>query len=148
MDREWRRALREQWSLSLLMLDIDHFKAYNDNYGHQEGDDCLKKVAAVIAESVKRPADMAARYGGEEFMVVLPDTDIRGAVELGEKLRIAVEVSGVPHAHSSAANVVTVSVGASSMVPERGAEPSRLVKLVDTALYAAKRDGRNRVKTA
>jgi diguanylate cyclase (GGDEF)-like protein len=148
LDREWRRALREQASISLIMLDIDHFKAYNDNYGHQEGDDCLKKVAAVIAEVVKRPADTAARYGGEEFMVVLPDTDIRGAIELGERLRIAVEVLGVPHAHSSAASVVTISVGAATLVPEHGMESSRLVKLVDTALYAAKRDGRNRVKTA
>ena len=148
MGKEWRRAMREQRSMSLIMLDIDHFKAYNDNYGHQEGDDCLKKVAAVIAESVKRPADLAARYGGEEFMVVLPGIDMRGAIELGEKLRIAVEVLGVPHAHSSAASVVTISVGASSLVPERGVESSLLVKLVDTALYAAKRDGRNRVKTA
>ncbi len=148
MDKEWRRAIREQKSISLIMLDIDHFKAYNDNYGHQEGDDCLKKVAAVIAELVKRPADLAARYGGEEFMVVLPGSDIRGAIELGEKLRIAVEVLDVPHAHSSAASVVTISVGASSLVPERGEEPSRLIKLVDTALYAAKRGGRNRVKAA
>jgi len=130
------------------MVDIDHFKAYNDNYGHQAGDDCLKKVAAVVAGSVKRPADLAARYGGEEFMVVLPDIDIRGAVELGERLRIAVEVLGVPHVHSSAASVVTISVGAASLVPEHGMEPSHIIKLVDTALYAAKRSGRNRVKAA
>jgi len=97
---------------------------------------------------VKRPADLAARYGGEEFMVVLPGIDTRGAIELGEKLRTAVEVLGVPHAYSSAASVVTISVGASSLVPERGVESSLLVKLGDTALYAAKRDGRNRVKTA
>jgi diguanylate cyclase (GGDEF)-like protein len=146
--REWRRAMREQRSLSLLMLDIDHFKAYNDNYGHQEGDDCLKKVAAVIAESAKRPYDLAARYGGEEFMAVLPDTDLQRAVEIAEKLRIAVELLGVPHAYSSAANVVTISVGAASLVPERGLDPSHVIKLVDTALYAAKRDGRNRVRAA
>lgn len=148
MDQEWRRALREQRPFSLIMLDIDHFKSYNDNYGHQAGDDCLKKVAAVVAGTVKRPADLAARYGGEEFMVVLPDIDIRGAVELGEKLRIAVEVLGVPHAHSSAASVVTISVGAASLVPEHGMDPSHIIKLVDTALYAAKRSGRNRVKAA
>jgi diguanylate cyclase (GGDEF)-like protein len=148
MDKEWRRATREQKALSLIMIDIDHFKAYNDNYGHQDGDDCLRKVAAVIAGSVKRPADLVARYGGEEFMAVLPDTDIQGAVEIAEKLRIAVEVLDVPHAYSSAANVVTISAGVASLVPEQGTDPFHVIKLVDTALYAAKRDGRNRVKAA
>jgi two-component system, chemotaxis family, response regulator WspR len=130
------------------MLDIDHFKLYNDNYGHQGGDDCLKKVAAVIAGSVKRPADLAARYGGEEFMVVLPDTDIRGATEIAEKLRITVELLGVPHAFSATASVVTISVGEASIVPEQHIASSHLIKLVDTMLYAAKHDGRNRVKVA
>jgi diguanylate cyclase (GGDEF)-like protein len=148
MDREWRRAMREHRPISLIMLDIDHFKRYNDNYGHQGGDDCLKKVAEVIAGSVKRPADLAARYGGEEFMVVLPDTDIRGATEIAEKLRIEVEVLGVPHAYSATASVVTISVGVASLVPEQNMAFSRLIKMVDTMLYAAKHDGRNRVKVA
>jgi diguanylate cyclase (GGDEF)-like protein len=148
MEREWRRALRARTPISLIMLDIDHFKPYNDNYGHQEGDECLKKVAAVIAETVKRSADLVARYGGEEFMAVLPDTDLHGALEIAEKLRISVELLRVPHAHSSAANIVTVSIGVASLVPVQGMDRSSLVKLVDTALYAAKRDGRNRVRTA
>jgi len=148
LDREWRRAAREQWPISLIMLDIDYFKLYNDNYGHQGGDECLKKVAAVLAAAVKRPADLAARYGGEEFMVVLPDTDIRGATEMAEKLRIEVEILGVPHAFSAAASVVTISIGVASLVPGQNREASHLVKLVDTMLYAAKHDGRNRVKVA
>jgi diguanylate cyclase (GGDEF)-like protein len=148
MDREWRRALRERTPVSLIMLDIDHFKPYNDNYGHQEGDECLKKVAAVIAETIKRPADLAARYGGEEFMAVLPDTDMHGALEIAEQLRISVELLRVPHAHSSAANIVTVSIGVASLSPVHGMDHSSLIKLADTALYAAKRDGRNRVRTA
>lgn len=148
MDREWRRAMRDQQPISLIMLDIDHFKLYNDNYGHQGGDECLKKVAAVIAGSVNRPADLAARYGGEEFMVVLPDTDIRGATEMAERLRIEVEVLGVPHAFSATASVVTVSIGVASLVPGQNMDPSQLIKLVDTRLYAAKHDGRNRVKAA
>ncbi len=128
------------------MVDIDHFKAFNDTYGHQAGDECLKKVALEIARSAKRPADLAARYGGEEFIILLPDTDIQGATEIAEKLRIAIEVLGTPHAHSSAASVVTVSVGATALVPEQGTEPTRLVRLVDKGLYAAKHDGRNRVR--
>ena len=148
MDREWRRAVREQHVLSLIMIDIDHFKRYNDNYGHQGGDECLKKVAAVIAGSVKRAADLAARYGGEEFMVVLPDTDSRGATEIAERLRIEVEVLGVPHAFSATASVVTISIGVASLVPEQHLDPSHLIKLVDTRLYAAKHEGRNRVKVA
>jgi diguanylate cyclase (GGDEF)-like protein len=148
MDREWRRAMREHRPISLIMLDIDHFKLFNDNYGHQGGDDCLKKVAAVIAGSAKRPADLAARYGGEEFMVVLPDTDVRGATEIAEKLRIEVEILGVPHAFSATASVVTVSIGVASLVPGQNMDSSELIKLVDTRLYAAKHDGRNRVKVA
>jgi diguanylate cyclase (GGDEF)-like protein len=146
IEREWGRAARNQKPISLVMLDIDHFKAYNDNYGHQEGDDCLKKVASVLAKSATRSADIAARYGGEEFIVVLPDTDSRGAVEVAEKLRIAVEMLSVPHSHSPTASVVTASIGVASLVPDRSMDYSRLVKSADAALYAAKRDGRNRVK--
>jgi diguanylate cyclase (GGDEF)-like protein len=148
MDREWRRAMRERHPISLIMLDIDHFKLFNDNYGHQGGDDCLKKIAMVIAGSVKRPADLAARYGGEEFMVVLPDTDIRGATDIAEKLRIEVEVLGVPHAFSATASVVTISIGVASLVPEPKTEFFHLIKRVDTMLYAAKYEGRNRIKVA
>ncbi len=148
MDREWRRAIRDQRHLSLIMADIDHFKAYNDNYGHQGGDDCLKKVARVIADEVKRPADLAARYGGEEFMVVLPATDLNGALEMAEKLRAKVEALSVPHAYSSTASVVTISIGVASLIPLRGMPSSQLVKLVDMALYSAKHAGRNMVRAA
>ncbi len=147
MDREWRRAIREQKPLSLIMADIDHFKAFNDNYGHLGGDDCLKKVASVIAAEVKRPADLAARYGGEEFMVGLPNTDLDGAVEIAEKLRRNVEALAVPHAYSPTAPVVTISIGVAALIPTREMAPAQLIKLVDTALYSAKHAGRNVVKT-
>ncbi len=148
MDREWRRAVRDQKSFSLIMADIDHFKAFNDNYGHQGGDECLKRVARVIAEEVKRPADLAARYGGEEFMLVLPDTELNGALEMAERLRKNVEVLAVPHAYSATAPVVTISVGVATLVPSREMPSSHLVKLVDTALYSAKHAGRNLVRVA
>jgi len=148
MEREWRRAIRDQKPLSLIMADIDHFKAYNDTYGHQGGDDCLKKVAWVIAEAVKRPADLAARYGGEEFMAVLPDTDLNGALEIADTLRRGVEALGIPHEHSSTAGVVTISIGVASLIPEQGMSSSHLVKLVDMALYSAKHAGRNMVRAA
>jgi diguanylate cyclase (GGDEF)-like protein len=144
MDREWRRAAREKQPISLVMVDIDQFKPYNDNYGHQEGDECLKKVALVIAGSAKRPADLAARYGGDEFMVMLPGTEIRGAIDIAEKLRIAVEILGIPHTYI-AASVVTVSIGVASLVPEQGVDPYHLIKMADRALYAAKSGGRDRV---
>ncbi len=148
MDREWRRAVRDQKPFSLIMADIDHFKAYNDNYGHQGGDECLKKVASVIAGEVKRSADLAARYGGEEFMLVLPNTELNGALEMAERLRRNVAALAVPHAHSATAPVVTISVGVAALVPMREMSSSHLVKLVDTALYSAKHAGRNIVRVA
>ncbi len=148
MDREWRRAIRDQRPLSLIMADIDHFKAFNDNYGHQGGDDCLKKVASVIAEEAKRPADLAARYGGEEFMTVLPDTDLNGAIEIAERMRAKVEALAVPHEYSPTAGVVTISIGVATLIPSRGMSPSTLIRLVDTALYSAKHAGRNMVRVA
>jgi diguanylate cyclase (GGDEF)-like protein len=146
--REWRRAVREEKPLSAIMLDIDHFKAYNDNYGHLAGDDCLRNVASMIRAALKRPSDFAARYGGEEFVVVLPDTDRRGAAGVAERMRREIEAAGMPHAHSSASNVVTVSAGAATLVPQDGMTPSRLIALVDAALYAAKLGGRNQVKSS
>lgn len=145
-EREWRRASRNRSQLSMIMLDIDCFKAYNDMYGHQAGDDCLKQAATVIAESAKRPSDLAARYGGEEFIVVLPETDIHGAAEIAERLRRKIEALAIPHAHSSAAPVVTISVGVASAVPAEGSASSHLIRLVDSALYAAKNAGRNCVR--
>lgn len=148
VEKEWRRALRNKKPLSLILLDIDHFKPYNDNYGHQAGDECLKKVAVAIRDSLKRPSDFAARYGGEEFVVVLPDTSSHGAESVAEKLRRNIELLSLPHAHSAVSKVVTLSAGAGTMIPTENALASNFIKVVDEALYAAKQGGRNSVKIA
>ncbi len=148
MEREWRRSIRGKMWISAIMMDIDHFKAYNDNYGHQAGDDCLRKVGAAICATLRRPSDFAARYGGEEFVVILPDTNAQGVAEVAEMLRREIEAMSVPHEHSSASRVVTISAGAASLIPQDGMASSHLIGLVDAALYAAKQEGRNRVKTA
>ncbi len=148
LDKEWRRAVREKRPISVIMLDIDHFKPYNDHYGHQAGDHCLRKVAAVIQASLKRPSDFAARYGGEEFVVVLPDTGAQGSNEVAEIMRREVEAMSVLHAHSAVSGVITISAGTASLVPQDGMTSSGLIRLVDKALYAAKQGGRNRVPAA
>ncbi len=144
----WIRLRREQRPLSVIMLDVDHFKAYNDNYGHQTGDKCLIAVADTIRAQLHRPADLVARYGGEEFMLILPDTGQEGAEQVAEKVRDAIEKRAIPHAYSSTGHVVTISAGIATMVPEvvRGAE--YLVHKADMALYRAKKLGRNQVQTA
>jgi len=143
---EWRRAAREAAPLSVILADIDFFKAYNDTYGHEAGDEILKKVAGALAATVNRPADLVARYGGEEFVVALPGTDAAGALVLAERLRAAVEALAVAHSTSRAAAHVTISVGVATTVPERGAALEALVAAADLALYQAKHDGRNRVR--
>lgn len=148
LEREWKRALRYGNPLSLVMLDIDFFKNYNDTYGHQKGDDCLKQVAGVLETSLKRPSDLAARYGGEEFAIVLPDTDFEGAVAVAERLRLNVESLRIPHIRSQVSPYVTISVGVASAVPDRASTPEGLISAADAALYRAKREGRNRVETA
>ena len=145
---EWRRLSRESKPLSLAMIDIDHFKAYNDTYGHQAGDACLKIVAATIKTALKRPADLAARYGGEEFAVILPNTDKAGAIKVAEILRSAIEQLKVDHSNSLVSNVVTVSVGVASFAPDNELQPADLIKAADSALYKAKASGRNRVVSA
>ena len=142
--REWHRAAREQAFMALLLIDIDHFKAFNDFYGHPAGDTCLQEVAATISGVMGRPADLVARYGGEEFAVVLPETDLRGAIEVAERVLSAVQDRGLTH-DASVAGYVTVSVGAASLLPDRMATVERLIGLADAALYTAKRTGRNRV---
>ncbi len=141
--KESGRAIREKQPLSVIMMDIDHFKGYNDNYGHGAGDECLQRVARTLAESLTRSADMIARYGGEEFVALLPGTDSAGAMEVAERLRSAVEALGMTHEHSSAAKVVTLSLGVSTLKPP-SQEASTLLKRADEALYRAKSDGRNR----
>ncbi|MBW0146163.1 CHASE domain-containing protein [Marinobacter arenosus] len=142
LEREYRRAIRQGSALSLVMIDIDHFKEYNDEYGHPAGDACLKKVADCLRQVVHRPADLVARYGGEEFSIVLPNTET--PKEFGEFCRRAVEALGIPHKASSAANVVTISVGISTLTPETWQQNlTDLLHRADEALYQAKETGRN-----
>ena len=145
---EWRRAMRDRQPLSLIMADIDHFKLYNDHYGHQGGDDCLRKVAAIIGQVAKRPADVAARYGGEEFVMVLPETPLEGAMRIAEEAATLVRAMQLPHAKSPVGPHITVSMGVATVVPNREKEMKELVERADRALYAAKRQGRDRVKAA
>ncbi|WP_051711349.1 sensor domain-containing diguanylate cyclase [Andreprevotia chitinilytica] len=145
LQHEWARAQRESQPLAVLMIDVDHFKAFNDNYGHHAGDDALKSVAHCLANVLNRPADLLARYGGEEFVLVLPNTSGEGALHVGEKLRASVEQLAIPHAFSSAGPYLTISCGAAARVPEEHISPDALLQLADAALYHAKRAGRNRV---
>jgi len=146
--REWRRSAREKDPLSLIMIDIDLFKAYNDAYGHQKGDECLKQVAQSIRSELKRPGDLAARYGGEEFVVILPDTDMEGAVAVAEKIQNSVEGLRIPHQASDVSDHVTVSQGVATAIADPTDTPEALVKAADQALYQAKKAGRNQVATA
>lgn len=144
LNLEWSRAARDRQPLSLVMVDIDHFKAFNDHYGHLAGDDCLRQVARVLKNIASRPGDLVARYGGEEFALILPHTE-NGARVLGERCRAAVAGIKIPHHASPVRPVVTVSVGVSSILPGRDQDPSRLIEAADRALYRAKLLGRNRV---
>lgn len=148
LESEWRRALRTGQMLALLMADIDHFKAFNDAYGHLEGDACLSRVAAALREGVGRAGDLVARYGGEEFAVILPGLDLPAALQVAEALRSRVEALAIPTTVSDAAPVVTLSLGAASCVPHRRRIPRDLLARADAALYEAKRKGRNRVEGA
>jgi two-component system chemotaxis family response regulator WspR len=145
LELEWRRAAREQSDISLLMIDVDYFKAYNDSFGHLQGDEALRQVARVITESAGRPADLAARYGGEEFSLILPNTMAQGGRLIAEVLRQKIEEKGTPHTTPASDSVLTVSIGVATLVP-RVDEPSvHLVQMADQSLYEAKRAGRNRV---
>jgi len=146
--RIWRRAQREAAPVSLVLIDIDHFKKYNDHYGHLAGDDCLRRVAQALQHAVKRPFDLVARYGGEEFAVVLPDTGVVGAKRLAEKMRKAVERLDIAHAASTVSRRVTISSGLAAMAPEAAARPEILIAAADACLYEAKLAGRNRVAIA
>jgi diguanylate cyclase (GGDEF)-like protein len=148
LEREWRRGLRDGTPISVIMTDIDFFKAYNDTYGHEAGDEILKTVAGVLSATLNRPADLVARYGGEEFVVVLPGTDFSGAALLAERLRGAVEGLQIAHTGSRVGVHVTISLGVATVVPQRGVSPDALVAAADQALYQAKHDGRNRVRVS
>jgi two-component system, chemotaxis family, response regulator WspR len=141
---ECGRAKREETELSLLLMDVDFFKKYNDTYGHQAGDDCLKRVGSALAQATRRPADLAARYGGEEFALVLPGTPAEGALHVAEAVRSAVEALQIPHSASTVAQHVTVSLGVVTTAPGATLTPKELIAVADLGLYAAKRSGRNR----
>jgi diguanylate cyclase (GGDEF)-like protein len=145
LDREWRRCKRGNLPFTLFMADVDYFKQFNDAYGHQAGDDCLRAVAQALAGLVHRPGDLVARYGGEEFGVILPETDLGGAISLAEGMRHAVETLSIPHMDSSVSPVVTLSIGVASMRTGGDAQPEVLLRTADRALYSAKRSGRNRI---
>ncbi len=142
---EWQRAIRGQTELSLLLVDIDHFKQYNDTYGHQAGDACLTMVAKALSSSVHRPGDQVARYGGEEFVCVLPSTNLEGANQIGETLREVVNFLKIPHKSSSVCPHVTISVGGAMIKPEQSSEIGNLISAADGNLYKAKQQGRDRV---
>lgn len=143
---EWKRAIRDATPLSLLMIDIDHFKQYNDYYGHGAGDVCLQMVAAELSKSVVRPSDLVARYGGEEFVVILPETSQESALQIAERLRERIEKMSLPHAYSEVESVVTISVGVATQANiSENSLPQILGDAADKALYMAKEGGRNRV---
>lgn len=145
---EWARAARAKAPLSLIMVDVDHFKLFNDSYGHLEGDDCLKRVARTIEENTRRISDLAARYGGEEFIILLAETDVSGAMKVAETVRAAIEALAIPHDASPVSAWVTISLGVASALPQPGSNPNALIKRVDEALYQAKRQGRNQTVVA
>jgi diguanylate cyclase (GGDEF)-like protein len=142
--QEWERSQRGQHELALLFIDVDHFKIYNDTYGHSAGDDCLAAVAGAIHSCMFRPADLASRYGGEEFVVLLPETTIQGAREVAERVQEAVDKLNMPHAASPTAGHVTISIGLTACIPESGLAQA-LVDAADSALYQAKHAGRHRI---
>jgi diguanylate cyclase (GGDEF)-like protein len=148
LEEVWTRLRREKQPLSIVMLDVDHFKAFNDTYGHQAGDECLVAVAEAVYAQLMRPTDLVARYGGEEFIIILPNTDQVGAAYVGEQIRRAVEEMSIEHAHTSVGSVVTVSAGIATMVPGVMGGTEQLLREADIALYRAKRMGRNQVHTA
>jgi diguanylate cyclase (GGDEF)-like protein/PAS domain S-box-containing protein len=143
---EWARAKRDGTPLSLLMIDVDHFKKFNDQYGHQAGDACLRSVAQILTKEARRPADLAARYGGEEFALLLPATDAEGCAQVGERVRDALRQFGVSHAMNPPSNLVTVSLGGATNLPGGiTADCTSLLEAADRALYAAKDGGRDRL---
>ncbi|MDQ7050972.1 MAG: diguanylate cyclase [Enterobacterales bacterium] len=150
--KELKRSFRNKNELSLILCDIDHFKLFNDNYGHQAGDDCLKSVASTMVKTLKRPSDFVARYGGEEFVFVLPNTDLDGAKKVAESINKAIESESISHAHSLVSNHLTLSCGVASVKPQLNQDISliarNLLESADKALYTAKEKGRNQVVTA
>ncbi len=146
IETEWKRAIRESTHLSLILIDIDEFKNFNDTYGHLAGDDCLKLVAETLHKQLHRPADRIARYGGEEFAAILPGTHRDGALHVAENLRVLVESLKIHHRKSRVSKYVTISLGVATIQPKKDDSAARLIKLADQALYRAKENGRNRIE--
>jgi diguanylate cyclase (GGDEF)-like protein len=144
MDDEFRRAKRNTSPLSLIMIDVDCFKSYNDNYGHQKGDECLVQIAGALTRVLGRPCDLLARYGGEEFMAILPDTNADGAMRIAEMMRREVETLELEHTFSTVARNVTISLGVVTQTPQHHATIAHMIGAADRALYKAKHSGRNR----
>jgi len=145
LESDLLQAQRKQQNLSLLLCDVDHFKLYNDTYGHHAGDECLKKVAQVIGGHSFRPTDLAARYGGEEFGIILPGSDREGASHVAERIRQRIYDLNLPHKSSKSSDRVTVSFGVVSFIPSEDTDVTDYIELADHALYEAKETGRDRV---
>ncbi|MCP3900543.1 MAG: diguanylate cyclase [Desulfobacteraceae bacterium] len=148
LQKEWRRMQRSQKPIGLLMIDIDFFKLYNDNYGHAQGDECLKQIAKTIKSCARRSHDLAARYGGEEFAYILPETDLKGAAQVADSVLNAIRDLKIPHEYSKVANIATVSIGCFSMIPTTNDKQSDLIIKADQLLYKSKESGRNRFTTS
>jgi diguanylate cyclase (GGDEF)-like protein len=144
MQREWRRAQRGNYPMAVIIADIDHFKKFNDTYGHLAGDECLKKVATALKNAVRRAGDLAARYGGEEFVLLMPMTTVSEATQIAEDIRTSVESMKIRHEKSGVNDFVTLSLGAAALVPQQGMSAEDLIKEADKAMYQAKEMGRNR----
>jgi len=148
LNLSWSSAMRESLPVSMILMDIDNFKLFNDNYGHQEGDVCLIEIAKALSKTVVRKTDIVARYGGEEFVCILPNTNLENAVIIAEKIRLSVMELQIPHSFSSAETVVTISLGVSTIIPDMNSSCGLLIKAADDALYKSKQSGRNKVSVA
>ncbi|EKN3345417.1 diguanylate cyclase [Yersinia ruckeri] len=143
LDLEWKLSNRNHTSLSMIMIDVDFFKKYNDLYGHQGGDDCLRRVAKVIRDALRRPADLVARYGGEEFVCLLPDTELAGAMDIAEMIRLRILEQKIPHTGSTVYPFVSISLGVCCKETHNTSAPADLLLQADSQLYQAKENGRN-----
>ncbi|CAG4884900.1 putative Diguanylate cyclase [Georgfuchsia toluolica] len=145
LEKEWRGVIREQSPLSLLLIDVDYFKHFNDCYGHQAGDHCLQSVVKAAQIALKRPGDLLARYGGDELAVILPNTELDGAILVAQAIQRELAEQHIPHANSPLADLVTLSIGAAMMIPDEQSSAIMLVAATDRGLYVAKKSGRNRI---
>ena len=144
---EWKRSIREATQLSLIMIDIDFFKLYNDNHGHGAGDECLRRVAKGLHDIVRRPADLLVRFGGEEFACILPKTNLQGTVRIAELMRKNIETLKIPHGHSAISDYITVSLGTATHLPNEHSRSDTLIDEADKCLYQAKENGRNQLRS-